>query len=101
MPELPEVETICRLLRDGTLGTPSIKGKVISTAEVFWDRTVALPSVVEFKRRIKGKRILNIDRRGKYLIIQVESGSLLIHLRMSGDLLVEQKVTSIGSHTSV
>ena len=84
MPELPEVETIARTLR------PQLVGRKILEAEVRWARTVALPSAKKFKEQIKGQKIVGVSRRAKFLNIQLTAYNLLIHLRMSGDLLVKQ-----------
>lgn len=81
MPELPEVETIARSL------LPELEGGTILSAEVRWARTLALPSPVSFKKKVAGQKITGVSRRAKYLIIQLQDYSLLIHLRMSGDLL--------------
>jgi formamidopyrimidine-DNA glycosylase len=89
MPELPEVETICKYLRDGTETSPSILGYVIQSAQVLWPRTLATPDVDEFSRRLPGQSIQSINRRGKFVILSLTRNTLLIHLRMSGDLLVE------------
>jgi len=82
MPELPEVETIARTLR------PVLIGKTILSADLRWPNTLAAPSPVAFKKRIKGQRIESISRRAKFLDLQLSDSHLLIHLRMSGDLLV-------------
>ena len=82
MPELPEVETIARVLR------PVLVGKTILSADLRWKRTLAAPSPAKFKRQIQGQQITGISRRAKFLVLQLSSFSLLIHLRMSGDLLV-------------
>ncbi len=82
MPELPEVETIARLLR------PALIGKTVLAADLRWQRTLAEPSPAQFKRRIQGQQILELSRRAKFLDLQLSSFHLLIHLRMSGDLLV-------------
>jgi formamidopyrimidine-DNA glycosylase len=82
MPELPEVETIARTLR------PALIGKTILSADLRWPRTLAAPSAAAFKKHLKGQRIESISRRGKFLDLQLSDSHLLIHLRMSGDLLV-------------
>ena len=82
MPELPEVETIARTLR------PALAGKTILSADLRWKRTLAAPSPSKFRQQIQGQQITGISRRAKYFILQLSSSSLLIHLRMSGDLLV-------------
>ncbi|HUF38049.1 MAG TPA: DNA-formamidopyrimidine glycosylase family protein, partial [Anaerolineales bacterium] len=98
MPELPEVETIARALRgdnaprtaavfrDG--GAPaSIVGRTIRSADVFWDRTVAAPET-GFKKKIAGRTVAGVGRRAKFLVVPLDAGALVIHLRMSGDLLI-------------
>jgi len=82
MPELPEVETIIRNLR------PALLGKAILSAELRWDRTLASPSPARFLKRIRGQQIEDIFRRAKFIHIKLSSYHLIIHLRMSGDLLV-------------
>jgi formamidopyrimidine-DNA glycosylase len=82
MPELPEVETIARSLR------PVLVGKTILSVDLRWKRTLAAPSAVKFKHQIQGQQITAISRRAKFLILELSRSFLLIHLRMSGDLLV-------------
>jgi formamidopyrimidine-DNA glycosylase len=82
MPELPEVETIVRALK------PEIVGKVITSADLRWARTLATPSAAQFKKQIAGQQILDISRRAKYIVIRLNNYNLLVHLRMSGDLVV-------------
>jgi formamidopyrimidine-DNA glycosylase len=82
MPELPEVQTIVN-----DLNLAGIRGAMITGAKVFWSRTIAEPSAGAFCRRIKGKRISAIRRRGKFIVFDLRDGeTLLIHLRMSGRL---------------
>ncbi len=89
MPELPEVETVARQLREGSAERgPSVLGRTIANVTVNWDRHIALPSAREFARRVPGQKILAIARRGKYLIFRLTHDYLLIHLKMSGDLMV-------------
>jgi formamidopyrimidine-DNA glycosylase len=88
MPELPEVETIARYLREGKDGLPLI-GQIIRAVDVVWERSVATPGAAEFIERVRGQEICEIGRRAKYLVIRLSQDYLLIHLRMSGDLRVE------------
>ncbi|MGD9410959.1 MAG: bifunctional DNA-formamidopyrimidine glycosylase/DNA-(apurinic or apyrimidinic site) lyase [Desulfobacterales bacterium] len=82
MPELPEVQTIV-----GDLKAAGIEGAVITGATVFWPRTIAEPSANAFCRRIRGKKISVIRRRGKFIVFDFKNGdNLLMHLRMSGRL---------------
>ena len=92
MPELPEVETLVRTLR------PQLVGKRIMEADVRWVRTLSTPSAKKFKEQIKGQEILDVSRRAKFFNIRLSAHrgpqgkvyNLLIHLRMSGDLLIKQ-----------
>ncbi len=82
MPELPEVETIARDLR-----AAGLVGRVLACARVYWPRSVAEPEVEEFCRRLAGRRIAGVGRRGKFLVFALGGGGeLLLHLRMSGRL---------------
>ena len=81
MPELPEVETIARNIR------PALIGKTVLLAKLLWDRTLAAPSPAVFKHKIKGQRIEAVNRRAKFLSLSLSKDVLLVHLRMSGDLL--------------
>ncbi len=96
MPELPEVETIARSLRQPGPRGPGIVGLRIVRAELFWQRTLHSPSVEEFLRRIAGQQVLEVGRRGKFLQIKLEHDYLFIHLRMSGDIRVEPLVDECG-----
>ena len=82
MPELPEVETVARGLR-----APLI-GRSITGVSVDWPRTVARPPVDDLAARVVGRWITLVGRRGKYLIVGLDQGCLLIHLKMSGRLQV-------------
>jgi formamidopyrimidine-DNA glycosylase len=111
MPELPEVETIVRSLRNpvsqplikgqGMNERPGVVGRTITTVEVFWQKSVAEPSVNEFKKRIKKQKIRTVSRRGKFILLGLDSDSLLIHLRMSGDLRVEYMDSPIQTHDRI
>jgi len=98
MPELPEVETFRRHLLQGESGSPSILGKQIKDAELLWDGTLASPSPDEFLSRIQGQYVTGVGRRGKNLIIQLAKDDLIIHLRMSGEIIVEEKINQPGKH---
>ncbi len=100
MPELPEVETIVRALRDGGRGHPSIVGKTVSDARLLWKRTLAYPNPNGFARKLRNEQIASVNRRGKFIVFNLTHYSLLIHLRMSGDLLVEQDLDSNGHVTA-
>ena len=92
MPELPEVETIARTIE------PHVIGRTIVSADVCWARTLATPSVKKFKEQIVGQKITGVSRRAKYLILLLENYNLLIHLRMSGDLMVRKGKIKLEKH---
>ncbi len=82
MPELPEVETISRDLRQ------RIVGHTIERAEVLWERQIAYPSAFEFQELIPQRRIEDTGRRAKYVVIQLsDNATMLVHLKMTGQLL--------------
>ena len=83
MPELPEVETIKNEL------LPCVIGRSISGVTLFWERMLRQPSLAEFYCRISGQKITGVTRRGKYLIFSLSGGDyLIVHLKMSGSLLI-------------
>lgn len=98
MPELPEVETIARILRLGSPSQPSVVGRHILGANLLWERTLAEPSPEEFNSRLLHQAIETTGRRGKFLQLRLTSDWLLFHLRMSGDLLVRPSGTPAEPH---
>lgn len=89
MPELPEVETIVRGLRNGWgPEAPPLPGRRIVGVRVRWPGHIACPTPLAFRRRIRNRTILDIHRRGKFLTFCLDRGALLIHLKMSGDLVL-------------
>lgn len=101
MPELPEVETIARRLQYGSHDSPTIIGRNIIKVELLWKGTLAEPSPRSFAKRIVGQTINSVDRRGKYLQFHLSSDVLLIHLRMSGDILTGEGNEPLGSHPRI
>ena len=92
MPELPEVETIKNEL------SPHIIGRRFTKVTVCDAKPVRQPSVEEFCQKLVGQKISSLERRGKYLIFHLSNGeALIIHLRMSGALLLNPPET--GHHT--
>jgi formamidopyrimidine-DNA glycosylase len=93
MPELPEVETVVRGL------SPALPGRRIVSATVHWPRTIAVLSAEEFGRRIVGRQVLAVGRRGKYIVIDLDEGYLLVHLKMSGRLRIASADEPLDKHT--
>ena len=92
MPELPEVETIVRRMR------PEVMGRRISDASLLWERTLATPEPAHFKKNIVGQSVNAVNRRAKYIVIQLSVDTLIIHLRMSGDILFRNAGESPHKH---
>jgi formamidopyrimidine-DNA glycosylase len=84
MPELPEVETIVRAIK------PELVGRTIVSADLNWTRTLATPSVRQFREQVSGQKVVDVTRRAKYLDIVLKDYHLLIHLRMSGDIIIRK-----------
>ena len=85
MPELPEVETVKNEL------LPLVVGRRITGATLAWEGIVKEPPVDEFCSRVVGQEITAIIRHGKYLFFHLSNqGFLLIHLKMTGSLIVSQ-----------
>ena len=83
MPELPEVETFAIQLR------PVLTGRSFVDAHILWLRTLAEPDPEALTERIRGRSVLDVSRRGKHLLIPLDSGeTLIVHLRMTGRLEV-------------
>ncbi len=82
MPELPEVETVCRGLR------PKLEGRRLT--RVLQRRPdLRFPLPEAFAERLEGRRVTRIDRRAKYILMHLDSGEILLcHLGMSGRMLL-------------
>lgn len=94
MPELPEVETTRRGL------APHIEGKRVSGVtlrrpDLRW------PIPPEIARDLPGQRIAAVHRRAKYLLLEADTGSALLHLGMSGSLRVLPASTPVSAHDHV
>ena len=91
MPELPEVETVARSLM------PHLRGRLIQNAE-FRQMRVLRGDADETVRRLIGRRITSLERRGKFIMMHLdgEGGIFTVHLGMTGRLLIGGE---IGKHT--
>ena len=88
MPELPEVETVRRGLM------PAMVGARIDKVELRRS-DIRSPFPSGFENRLRGRRIVGMDRRGKYLLVQLDSGeTLIVHLGMSGSFRIEKTAIS-------
>jgi len=84
MPELPEVEAVAQGLQ------ASLVGRTIVGVEVRWARSVVPPDPDAFAQRLTGQAITGVGRRGKWVLIALSGDdTLLVHLRMTGRLIIE------------
>ena len=98
MPELPEVETIARMLVGIHKGAAfSIIDCEIQDSLVLWEGTLANQLPDDFTARVKNQNIRSVWRRGKFLVFTLSKDTILIHLRMSGDLRLERVIDETGT----
>ncbi len=95
MPELPEVETIRRSLQGPLEGARLLSVRVR-------DRRLRRPVHLAALERLNGRQVAGVGRRGKYLLLHlVQGGGLLLHLGMSGRVLLLPRGTELDSHDHV
>jgi len=94
VPELPEVETV----RRGII--PSVIDKVIEKA-VVRERRLRWPITPVLGKKLCGQHVEQVDRRGKYLLLKMQKGTLLIHLGMSGQLRIVPSGQKPAKHDHV
>jgi len=82
MPELPEVETVVRSL------APHLPGRRIVAAE-FGSKHVTPGNRAALAKRLAGRTIQSVGRRGKFILITLDEGVLVVHLGMTGQLLLD------------
>jgi formamidopyrimidine-DNA glycosylase len=83
MPELPEVEFVARQLET------ELVGRQIVSAHVSWARSIRDMDTREFEERVAGQAVTRVGRRGKYLLLFLSGGDVLVvHRRMSGNLSI-------------
>ena len=94
MPELPEVETVRRGLSPHLVGH-RLRGARVRDPRLRW------PVPAQLDRLVKDQRVDSLERRGKYLILNLEDGGLLLHLGMSGSLRLVDAKTPPEKHDHV
>ena len=94
MPELPEVETTRRGLAPHLEGK-RIRGVVLRRPDLRW------PIPAEIQSVLPGQRIIAVRRRAKYLLLDTQAGSALLHLGMTGSLRVLPASTPVTAHDHV
>src|SRR5438046_1451350 len=94
MPELPEVETTLRGIYPH-IYRQKITSVVVRQQKLRWP----LPS--QLNSKLRGETVIHISRRGKYLLLGVGTGTLIIHLGMSGSLRLVAKTVTPQKHEHV
>ena len=88
MPELPEVETIARQLKD------LVVGRRVRAFVSHWHRVTEPLSARDFEKRLVGRQITGVSRRGKFVVLELDGGeALIVSLRMTGQLLFRDDPT--------
>lgn len=95
MPELPEVETTARGLRERIVGR-----RVAGVRGVDWPRMLPNTSQAELNAVLAGRAVEAVDRRGKLLLVRFEGAATLsVHRKMSGNLLLRESLAPPEPHT--
>jgi formamidopyrimidine-DNA glycosylase len=96
MPELPEVETVCRGL------AAKLEGRRLRRV-VQRRPDLRFPLPARFAARLQGRRVVRVDRRAKYILIHLDDENVLLgHLGMSGSMIVDTApVTEFGRHDHI
>lgn len=95
MPELPEVETVKESLKKKVLN------KTITDVYIYYDKIIEYPDIQLFKSQIKNQKIVDIKRRGKWLLFELDNYYLLSHLRMEGKYFFRQKKEALSKHDHI
>jgi formamidopyrimidine-DNA glycosylase len=85
MPELPEVESVVRGLRDDVVGCS------FTCFETTWPRQIRPYTPKAFASRLVGQRIITLGRRAKYIVFTLSDDVLFVHLKMTGRLYIKEK----------
>jgi formamidopyrimidine-DNA glycosylase len=90
MPELPEVE-VCRQGIEPHVLNQNVSDVIVRNAKMRWPIT---PSIGD----ICGEKIISVNRRAKYLLLETSKGTLMLHLGMSGTIRAIDKDTAVVKH---
>lgn len=94
MPELPEVETTCRGIEPHLI-EQTITGAVVRQTQLRW------PVPRGLAKKITGQTIHAVERRGKYILIRLDAGTIMLHLGMSGSLRITDTDTPPEKHDHI
>lgn len=99
MPELPEVETIVNDLKKELPGS-IIRQFVLLNQKAGLKSSVINHGINDFTKLVVGKKIISVKRRAKQIVLELECGVIVIHLKMTGQIIYENKKSKIivGGH---
>ena len=92
MPEKPEVITVTKKLEKKLLN------KKITECKVYYENIIDYPSSNEFINKIRGQKIHSFSTRGKWIVIELDTDYLLVHLRMEGKFFFREKESPLEKH---
>ena len=95
VPELPEVETVKEVLK------PNLILLEVKDVIVHYDKMIKTNDIVDFKEKMIGQKFVDVKRRGKYLIFELDDYHLLSHLRMEGKFFYENDKITPAKHIHV
>jgi formamidopyrimidine-DNA glycosylase len=95
MPELPEVETVKNILNS------KIKGVTIKDVKLHYKNIIEYPTSDIFIKKIINQKINDIQRKGKWLMFELDNYYLLSHLRMEGKYNIKDKEDTLNKHEHV
>ncbi len=95
MPELPEVETVKENLKNKLIGR-----KILAT-KIYYSNIIAYPKLQLFQEEIENKTIKTIERRGKWLVFDLDNYFLLSHLRMEGKYFLKGASSPLLKHEHI
>jgi formamidopyrimidine-DNA glycosylase len=93
VPELPEVEVVRRDLQ------AHVAGRRVASVHISGPRTVRRQPAAELTERLQGATLGPVGRKGKYLLIDLNNDVLVVHLRMSGQLVLTRPTDPVAPHT--
>ena len=94
MPELPEVETTLNAIKPYVLHQ-RIQDIVVRKSQLRW----AIPEKIQ--EYLVGQEVLDLTRRGKYILFALQSGTLILHFGMTGRLWLGRKSADLKKHDHV
>ncbi len=95
MPELPEVETVTKSIKRHLIG------ESFSSMTVHWKKTLHNFTPNDFNNKVKSRKVKDVYRRAKYIVIDLDEVIMPVHLRMTGKLYVSNLVDTTKKHISL